>query len=104
MTGAKPCKAEMLVLAYYNGSKLKEFTFMVDKTRETRKQRKLVHQLNFKFKIAQVVPIRTRVGVHNYLVRDEFSNELNLIKSGSSDKKRSTKNPLDCSSVVGLVG
>ena len=35
--GRKDVTAEILVLAYYNGSKLLEFTFMVNKARETRK-------------------------------------------------------------------
>ena len=35
--GRKDVAAEILVLAYYNGSKMLEFTFMVNKARETRK-------------------------------------------------------------------
>lgn len=73
VTGRRPVQAETLVLAYYNGSKLHEFTFMLDKTRETRKHRKLNHSLNFRLKIAQAVPIRTKLGTSTYLVREQES-------------------------------
>ena len=42
----------MLIVVAYNGSKLKEFTFGVDKALESRKQRKLPHKLNLRFSIA----------------------------------------------------
>ena len=61
----------MLVLTFYNGSMMEEFTFGVDKALESRRQRTLHHSLNFKCKITQVVPIRISNGNQSYLVRDE---------------------------------
>lgn len=63
----------MLVLVSYNGSKLKEFTFGVNKKVEGRKVRKVEHPLNVKFSIAQAVPIRTEANHQNYLLRESQS-------------------------------
>ena len=64
-------KAQMLVIAIYNGSKMKEFTFGVNKAVESRKERKIIHNINFKINMSQVFPIRTQNGNQNYLARDE---------------------------------
>lgn len=40
-------QALMLILAYYNGSKLREFTFVVDRKIEGQSERKLHHCMNF---------------------------------------------------------
>ena len=64
-------RAKMLIVVAYNGSKLKEFTFGVNKAFEGRKQRKLPHKLNLRFSIAQVMPIHiAKAKNQSYLVRD----------------------------------
>ena len=50
-------RARMLVIAIYNGSKIKEFTFGVNRAVENRLERKLIHSINFRTKITQVYPI-----------------------------------------------
>lgn len=93
--GSKSITAQMLVLAHYNGSKMIEFTFGVDKSRETRKVRKIPHSLNFRFKIAQVLPIRTKIGTSSYLVREQESQLIHLVKPSKLDVL--TRSSLDCS-------
>ena len=87
--------AAMLVIAIYNGSKMKEFTFGVNKAIESRKERKMIHSINFKIKIAQVFPIRTQNGSQNYLARDEETQIIHWIKPGN----KSSRHILDCSEV-----
>ena len=58
----------MLALVHYNGSKLKEFTLIFDKTVEGRKVRKLPHDLNIRFKIDQVTPLRFDRSMQSYLL------------------------------------
>jgi len=81
--------AKMLVVIAYNGSKLKEFTFGVDKAQESRVARKVQHKLNLRFHVAQVLPyFCSETKALHYMVRASNEPTVHLVKPGSaSDRK-----------------